>query len=444
MNIIKIGGAVLKNREGFFRMTNILNKYTEKPLIMVVSAFSDATRKLEAAARLAEKGNETKANTIVRSVLNDHTKHNKELLKSGEILNSLNLMIESGARQIDKLMRGLSITGELSPRVLDNILSFGEFFALHTVNHFLQDSGFKPDCIDASNIIVSDSNHGKAHPLYDETAAKVKEILIPKLNESGFVLTQGFVAKNLKNDITTMGIESSNLTAALLANILDADKIIFWTDVEGLRTADPQYVKNTLSIPKMSYSDGYKAAVNGLKLFYPSMIDYAAEKDIELVYRSAFTPEGDFTSVTSQESEDLLPLIVLKENLTQTTVKYNSASDKAESEQKLQRDILSVINTFSYSAAPGKFVILSKKQERIIINSQINQEIKTVRNCAAISIYNISDQDFISSVFALKRQFPEFDIIRYEYDSDTGSGKIIVPQDSARFIVDAIHGILVE
>jgi aspartokinase len=56
MNIIKIGGAVLKNREGFFRMTEILNKYTEKPLIMIVSAFSDATRKLESAARLAEKG----------------------------------------------------------------------------------------------------------------------------------------------------------------------------------------------------------------------------------------------------------------------------------------------------------------------------------------------------------------------------------------------------
>ncbi|MCK5741967.1 MAG: hypothetical protein KAH48_07110, partial [Chlorobi bacterium] len=390
MNIIKIGGAVLKNREGFFRMTEILNKYTEKPLIMVVSAFSDATRKLETAARLAEKGNETEANAIVRSVIDDHTKYNKELLKSGEILGSLNLMIESGARRINKLLRGLSITGELSPRVLDNILSFGEFFALHTVQHFLQDSGFKPDCIDASNIIVSDGNHGKAQPLYDETFRKVNEVLIPKLKESGFVLTQGFVARNLKNDITTMGIESSNLTAALLANILDAEKIIFWTDVEGFRTADPQYVKNTLSIPKMSYSDGYKAAVNGLKLFYPLMIDYAAEKGIELVYRSAFTPEGDFTSVTAKESDKALPLIVLKENLVQISIKYNSASEKTEAKQNLRRDILSKGPVFSYSSAPGKFVILLKQRDKKLVNPHNYKEIKIVPNCAVVTIFNIS------------------------------------------------------
>jgi aspartate kinase len=366
-----------------------------------------------------------------------------ELLKSGEILESLNQMIDSGARRIDQLLRGLSITGELSSRVLDNILSFGEFFALHTVNHFLQDSGFKPDCIDASNIIVSDGNHGKAKPLYDETIAKVKENLIPKLKESGFVLTQGFVAKNLQNDITTMGIESSNLTAALLANILNAEKIIFWTDVEGFRTADPQYVKNTLSIPKMSYSDGYKAAVSGLKLFYPLMIDYAAEKDIELVYRSAFTPEGDFTSVTAQESDLTLPMIVLKENLLQISIKYNSASEKADAKQNLRRDILSKGSVFSYSSAPSKVIILLKQRDQTLVNPQNYKEIEVVPNCAVVSIFNISDQDFINTIFGLKRQFREFSIIRYEFDSQTGSGKIVVPQDSARYMVDLIHDILV-
>nr|MDA3844649.1 hypothetical protein [Candidatus Kapabacteria bacterium] len=401
------------------------------------------TRKLESAERLEEKGKESEAKVIVRSIIDDHTKYNNELLKSGEILESLNQMIDSGARRIDQLLRGLSITGELSSRVLDNILSFGEFFALHTVNHFLQDSGFKPDCIDASNIIVSDGNHGKAKPLYDETIAKVKENLIPKLKESGFVLTQGFVAKNLQNDITTMGIESSNLTAALLANILNAEKIIFWTDVEGFRTADPQYVKNTLSIPKMSYSDGYKAAVSGLKLFYPLMIDYAAEKDIELVYRSAFTPEGDFTSVTAQESDLTLPMIVLKENLLQISIKYNSASEKADAKQNLRRDILSKGSVFSYSSAPSKFIILLKQRDKTLVNPQNYKEIEVVPNCAVVSIFNISDQDFINTIFGLKRQFREFSIIRYEFDSQTGSGKIVVPQDSARYMVDLIHDILV-
>jgi aspartokinase len=203
-------------------------------------------------------------------------------------------------------------------------MSYGEFFALHTVYHYLQEKQFDVKCIDSTSLIVSDDNFGEAKPLLPETTKLIKEKLVPFAKRQKIILTQGFVAKNKSGEITTMGIESSNLTAVLLAEILNINQITFWTDVSGVMTADPKYIKKTKSIEKLSYQQAYDYARNGLKLIYPEMLNHAASKKIKLIYRSASNPEGSFTEIYDTNKVNDLPIITFFDDVRFMDYKFSS------------------------------------------------------------------------------------------------------------------------
>lgn len=330
INVIKVGGAVLKSQKGFESLLNILSSHTQRPLLIVISAFSKATRDLERAARTAEAGNEKEACKILDSIIKEHSDYASVILKDKITLESLDMLFNSSKQRLYDLVRGLSITGELTARTLDAMLSFGEFFALHTVNHYLQEQGFDILCVDSTSIIVSDDNYGNAKPLLKETTKQVKEKLLSRIKDDTIVLTQGFVAKNRAGEVTTMGIESSNLTAVLYAEILNAENIIFWTDVPGIRSADPKIVKNTLSVQSMSYSDAYTSASNGLKLIYPQMLEYVASKKINLCYKSAFQPDSDETWIMTETDKSKVPIVISQEGLLLSEIQLINSNEKDE------------------------------------------------------------------------------------------------------------------
>jgi aspartate kinase len=330
INVIKIGGAVLKSKKGFEAMLDILSSHTQRPLLIVISAFSKATRDLETAARTAESGNEKGACKILDSIIKEHTDYASGILRDKITLESLNMLFDSSKQRLYDFARGLSITGELTARTLDAMLSFGEFFALHTVNHYLQEQGFEVLCVDSTSIIVSDDNYGNAKPLLKETTRQVKEKLLPRIKDDTIVLTQGFVAKNRAGEVTTMGIESSNLTAVLYAEILNAENIIFWTDVPGIRSADPKIVKDTKAVQTMSYGDAYTAASNGLKLIYPQMLEHVASKKINLCYKSAFQPDSDETWIMSDNVQSKIPIVISQNKLLLSEIQLTNSNEKDE------------------------------------------------------------------------------------------------------------------
>lgn len=299
---MKFGGAVLRNPDGFLAMANILKSESKVPIMAVASAFSSSTRTLERAARLAENGQQELALATAKSVVEDHARLAEVLLGVEATRSALAHMVGEGAAAIHNLLRGISITRELTARTLDAVLSYGEFFALHIVKHYLLEQNIPAVALDSRSLIVTDSAFTAATPLLEPTRRRIETVARPLLAAGAVVLTQGFVGADIRGETTTMGKESSNLTATLLGEMLGSDEIVVWTDVPGIQTADPKITVNTRLIPAMSYDDAALAAHSGLKLLYPTMIDPLRRSNSTLSIRSAFEPDELGTRIAGGET----------------------------------------------------------------------------------------------------------------------------------------------
>lgn len=315
MIVMKFGGAVLRNEAGFRCMGKILSK-AETPVLVVVSAFASATRDLEGAARLAQKGLHEEAAEGIEKMIRVHTELVHALFADGAFEDATNLdsaltsFIDEARVQLLDLITGVTITRQLTLRTLDRILSYGEFLAAHIARHVLQSEGLDVVGVDAGHIIVTTNEHGSAVPLVEKTRVHVEHELRPLFAQHRCVLIQGFVGKTEDGVTSTMGKESSNLTASLLGGMLGAEEIVIWTDVEGIRSADPAVCEVTQLRPHMSYTQARAAARNGLKLLYPTMIDPAERARIPLRIACAYKPDGESTVIDGVR-HDCQPIVVV-------------------------------------------------------------------------------------------------------------------------------------
>jgi hypothetical protein len=153
-----------------------------------------------------------------------------------------------------------------------------------------------------------------AQPLIEETAHNVQQRLLPVLEPGRVVLTQGFVARSVRGEITTMGQESSALTAALLAVLLRAEEVVMWTDVAGIRQCDPAVVPEAALVERLSYEQALRIARAGLRLLYPRMVELAWRYKLRVRICSAFAPHAGET-VVSEEPGLVHPMVVSRERV---------------------------------------------------------------------------------------------------------------------------------
>ncbi|MCS6965902.1 MAG: hypothetical protein NZ473_03950 [Candidatus Kapabacteria bacterium] len=312
--VFKFGGAVLRSLNGFRVIGQRIREHSNgQPLLVVVSALGQVTRELERAAFAAEAGQEETALEIASYLVKHHQLYAEQLL-GGKHQRTVAELLAHTAAQLEGYLRGVRITGELTPRTLDAIRAFGERWALALVEAFLQEQGLDVVSVDATELLCTDAQHGKAQPLVERTAQNVEYRLRPLLQPGCIVLTQGFVARSTRGDITTMGQESSSLTAVLLAGLVGAREVQLWTDVAGIRECDPALVPEACLIPQLSYAQAQEIAHAGLRLLHPRMVELAERWGLCLRIRSAFVPELGET-VVSTVAGQLVPLVVSREQL---------------------------------------------------------------------------------------------------------------------------------
>jgi aspartate kinase len=288
MEIMKFGGTVLNTVEGFSAMSAIINQHSDAPIGIVVSAFGRSTRELEQAAITAESGNERKALEQIQRIVNIHKSYAVTLLKNSDVLQGLLALLDESTEHLVGYIRGVAITGELTPRTLDSILSFGEYFAAHITRHYLKEQNINIGFADAARIIVTDDNHTVARVQEQATVHKFATLVKPLFETHQCVLMQGFVGHTVENEVTTMGKESSNLTAALFASSMEASVLTIWTDIDGVFTSDPKNISSAQPLPSLTYKQAYTAGIHGVKLLFPPMIRHARDHGTPIVIRSAF------------------------------------------------------------------------------------------------------------------------------------------------------------
>jgi bifunctional aspartokinase / homoserine dehydrogenase 1 len=310
IKVNKIGGVVLQNAEGFNSLLKIIDSFDNDANILVVSAFGSTTRHLIDCAETSLKENQHSSNAKLAQILDWHKDYSMQLMPFEK--DAIDLIIIACQEDIYGILRGIYLTRELSKKSLDKIMSYGETLALEIVSLFLDSKGKKHSKIDSREFIITDSNFVQAKPIIELCREQVDEKLLPALTNNKLILTQGFVARNQNMETTTMGLESSNLTASLIATLVDAEKIIFWTNVEGIRDIDPNLCSKSKVVHELSYSLAKRAARHGLKVIYPGMLKLAQD-GIQIEFRSAFEQLGEWTKLVSSKNVSSRTFLFKKE-----------------------------------------------------------------------------------------------------------------------------------
>lgn len=321
---MKFGGAVLNSISGFSKMLEIVKSNTDTQCLLVISAFSKSTRDLKMAAQTAEMGDLITAKNISDKLYDEYCSFAKILLRNS---NNLEILIEqynTSFENLNDLLKGISITNELTDRTLDAIMSYGETLSLLTAYHYLQCNGINIAELNSIQVIITDDNYGAARPILSICQDNIKTKALPLFETHNIVLTQGFVASNRNGEITTMGIESSNLTAAIYAKFLNADSFVIYTDVEGIRSADPRLNSSTDIVGNLSYDQAYLLGVNGLKLIFPDMIELIRDTGIEIQIMSAYSESGECTIISHKSSDNNSIIIIEHDDYKLIKVKFRS------------------------------------------------------------------------------------------------------------------------
>ena len=270
----------------------------ESDIVVVVSAMSGVTNKLIEAAIQSEAGNREAVETIFAELRKRHAAAVHALIHSDTERNRIGERIQKFFHEGERLCQGTMLLGELTPRARDSISSLGERLSAPLIAAVLAESGVVSECIEATELVVTDSYYGGAEPWMDRTRQVCEARLHPLLRQGVVPVVTGFIGATEEGVLTTLGRGGSDYSATILGAALDADEVIIWTDVDGLLTADPRLVPSACTISEISYREAAELAYFGAKVLHPKTLRPVMEGGIPLRIRNTFEPEKPGTKIT--------------------------------------------------------------------------------------------------------------------------------------------------
>lgn len=316
MIVMKFGGTSVKDRDAILRVTEIVRgRMADRPLV-VVSALSQVTRVLCNIAEVAETQCAEKAESLLAPLRERHLSLATELLSAdekvlGQCLGDLNAICDS----LSDFVHGVCCIGELSPRSYARIVSTGELLSSKIVSAAMNVNGLRCGWVDARKMIVTDCQYMSAVPDLEATQAGVRRIVPEAAKGVDVVLTQGFIASSVEGAPSVLGFEGSDYTAAILGMALDAERVEIWTDVDGIRTADPRKVDVTARVEKISYEEASEMAFLGARVLHPLTIEPARKKNIPVYVLDSLNPDSPGSVVTYEQTACGPKTIAVKEDI---------------------------------------------------------------------------------------------------------------------------------
>ena len=299
MIVIKFGGSSVSNSKNIERVLNII-KSKNNPCVVVVSAVGGVTNLLNESSVLAEKGKKSYLNKV-DLVEKKHLIIIKKLL-SGSIKESAINDMKKLISKLKKILEGVFMIGERSIQTKDSILNFGELLSYQLLHSVATQKNIDAKKKNTEELIVTYAEKKNLIFDYEKTKFLVKNYF--KKNKFKFLIVPGFVSKNSKNKPSNLGRGGSDLTASLLANILNADKLEIWTDVSGMYTANPNLVKNAKVIPEISYNEAMELSHFGAKVIYPPTIQPSTKKNIPITIKNTFFPNEKGTIISKKKTKE--------------------------------------------------------------------------------------------------------------------------------------------
>ena len=284
--VMKFGGSCLMDAKAFDKILEITNLYKVKyKLVFVASALSGITDML---LNVANKAKDHKDHEkLIKEI---RTKHVDVIEKIFDVKHQIiyKEFLDDCLSQIEEMLHDIE-EYELTPYKIDFIISFGEILSTKILAIYLESKGISCEYVPANLFLITDSMYNDALPLMDITEKKIKEKVVPIINDGKIPVITGFIARNLEAHITTLGRGGSDFTTTILAYSLKPEfesKVILWKDVDGVLTTNPKIEPSAKLIETISYSEAKELAYFGAKLLHPRCIGPIEKKDIPLEIRN--------------------------------------------------------------------------------------------------------------------------------------------------------------
>jgi aspartate kinase len=297
--IVKFGGTSISSVKNIRDVAKYLHNLSKKnQIITVCSAISGVTDDLIQISKFIQKGNKEHANKLVKKIIQKHKQIANELIKKSQNKKKLLEKLNSDSSELEDLLHGMILLGEVTPRSMDYLISFGERLSINLVAFALQDLGSKSIPLTGKDIgIVTDSNFGEARPLMDTTRIRVSKTAESLLTKKIIPVVGGFAGADQHGSFTTFGRGGSDYTATILASCINSDEIWLMSDVDGLMTADPKIVKNSKVLKEVSYVEAIEMALFGAKQIHPRTFEPLLLKKIPMRIRNTFNTKNLGTNV---------------------------------------------------------------------------------------------------------------------------------------------------
>jgi aspartate kinase len=307
MLVMKFGGTSVGDAIRFASVSRIIQdvRVKDERMVVVVSAMSGVTNSLIKAARAAAEGNEATYRRIGEKLLAHHRDPCGALIAHEGERRDACWFIEDRLRDLEHFCRSLSVLRELTVRGQDAVSSIGEKLSAYILAALLRTQGTRAQAIDATDLIVTDDNFGAAHPLMKETRERVRENILPLLEQGIVPVITGYIGATAEGVITTLGRGGSDYTAAILGASLDAEEVWIWTDVDGILTADPNIVSEARPLRNLSYVEAAELAYFGADVLHPKTIKPLEERGIPLRIVNSFNPTDPGTLITKKPQRSL-------------------------------------------------------------------------------------------------------------------------------------------
>ena len=294
MKVMKFGGTSVGSVESILRVKRIVEAQQE-PVIVVVSALGGITDKLIQTSRMAASGDAAYENEF-REIVSRHVEMVKRVFAEFDAQMAVQRQVGELLNELKDIFQGIYLIKDLSQKTSDTIVSYGERLSSLIAAQLTGAQWF-----DSRLFIKTEKKYSKHVLDTDLTNRLVRETFrdLPRLS-----LVPGFIATDkTTGEVTNLGRGGSDYTAAIIAAALDADSLEIWTDVDGFMTADPRVISTAYTINELSYVEATELCNFGAKVVYPPTIYPVCHKNIPILIKNTFNPEGGGTIIKQEVSD---------------------------------------------------------------------------------------------------------------------------------------------
>ena len=298
MIVIKFGGTSVGDADRVANAIDIVAERRHLKPIVVVSALAGVTNDLIAASEAACAQDPKRVADIIANVRRRHEDVALRLVQQkSDFLESFIRQLDKQIEEIDTILRGIALLGEITLRARDKVMSIGEKLSSVLFAYTMMMRALPGEHVHSEDVIRTDANFGGATPDMNVTRENAQRVLIPLLERNRIPVMGGFIGRTEAGATTTLGRNGSDYSAAIVAAAIGADEVQIWTDVDGLLTCDPRLVPGARVIDRLSFEEAAELAQFGAKL-HPRTLEPAVEANIPVRVLNTHNPAAGGTLIT--------------------------------------------------------------------------------------------------------------------------------------------------